>query len=39
MNDPGLDQPITNNAKRMEEGSPHEEDDEADDDQAYLKPS
>ena len=40
MNDPGLDEPISHNAKDVEEGGPFEEDqDEVDDDQAFLKPS
>lgn len=40
MNDPGLDEPISNNAKDFENG-PYEDDsnnDEAEDDQAFLKP-
>ena len=38
MNDPGLDEPIRNDAKTVEEESPNNEKDEADDDQAFLTP-
>lgn len=38
MNDPGLDEPIKDDAKRVEEGTSYEDKDEADDDEAYLKP-
>ena len=39
MNDPGLDEPISNNAKDVEEGRQTEDNDEVEDDQAFLKPS
>ena len=39
MNDPGLDDPISNNAKDAEKGGELEGNDEVEDDQAFLKPS
>ena len=38
MNDPGLDGPVGKNAKDVEGGGPYEDKDEAEDDQAFLKP-
>ena len=38
MNDPGLDKPISDQAKDVEDGGDLEDQDEVEDDQAYLKP-